>query len=90
MPQAPRIGQITAESTKAVRDKLAQLEEDLKADKARGYEIVGVLIKQARAQAITTKALHAYRTELAAERDLFRALESVGSFFAASARPRRP
>jgi hypothetical protein len=80
MPKAPRIGQITAESTQAVKDKLAQLEQELAADKARNYEIVGVLIKQATASRITTKALHAYRNELAAERDYFRALEAVGSF----------
>jgi hypothetical protein len=83
MPKVTRIKQITVESTEAVRQKLAQLEEDLVDDKARNYEIVGVLIKRAKASQISTAALHTYRTELRLEREYAHAVETVASFIKA-------
>ena len=68
MARAPRLKQITAEATEEVRRKLAQLETELADDKARGYEIVGVLIKRASAKEITSTALKQYRADLRAER----------------------
>lgn len=86
MAQAPRIKQITAESTPEVRAKLRLLEQELASDKARGYEIVGVLIKRAKASHISTSALHTYRAELNREREHVLAIRAVCSFIEAFGR----
>jgi hypothetical protein len=69
MAQAPTLGKITVEATEGVREKLRELERELGDDKARNYEIVGVLIKRASAKTVTASALKTYRAELRAERE---------------------
>jgi hypothetical protein len=68
MAQAPTLGKITVEATEAVREKLRQLEAELADEKARNYEIVGVLIERASAKNVSAAALKKYRTELRTER----------------------
>jgi hypothetical protein len=64
MAEAPRLGQVTAEVTPEVKQKLGQLEAELVDYKARGYEIVGLLIKRASVKSIPPTALLKYRSEL--------------------------
>ncbi len=64
MAEAPRLGQVTAEVTPEVKQKLEDLETQLADYKARGYEIVGLLIKRASAKSVPPSALLKYRKEL--------------------------
>jgi hypothetical protein len=59
-----RLPQINAEATPAVKAKLARLETQLSSEKARHYEIVGVLIKRATAKSIPGADIKKYREEL--------------------------
>jgi hypothetical protein len=67
-----RLPQIGCETTPKVKQKLAALEKQLKAQKVVQHEIVGVLIQEATAKSITADALARYREDRA------RAVDQLG------------
>lgn len=58
-----QIKQLNVEVTQAVKDKLTQLERELKGYRATQPEIVAVLIKTASAKKFPMRALTRYRVE---------------------------